>query len=88
MSRSNHDSCGGHWCNIHAPQNGVNVRKSCRLQLTRARQAGAGCPGEAGDDLAQPGSPPAGVCYHYSAQPFIAEAGLAPASMSKVEGCT
>lgn len=34
------------------------------------------------------GSPPAGVCYHYSAQPSIAEAGLAPASMSKVEGCT
>src|ERR1019366_2929857 len=38
--------------------------------------------------LLQPGSPLAGVCYHYSAQPPIAEAGLSPASMSKVEGCT
>ena len=38
--------------------------------------------------LPQPGSPPTGVCYHYSAQPSLAEAGLAPASMSKPEGCT
>ena len=38
--------------------------------------------------LPQPGSPPARVCYGYSAQPSIAEAGLAPASMSKTEGCT
>ena len=38
--------------------------------------------------LPQPGSPPTGVCYHYSAQPSIAEAGLAPASMSQFEGCT
>src|ERR1017187_3130607 len=36
--------------------------------------------------LLQPGSPLAGVCYHYSAQPPIAEAGLLPASMSKAEG--
>jgi hypothetical protein len=34
------------------------------------------------------GSPPARVCYHYSAQPSLAEAGLSPASMSKFEGCT
>ena len=38
--------------------------------------------------LPQPGSPRAGVCYNYSAQPSIAEAGLSPASMSKIEGCT
>jgi len=38
--------------------------------------------------LPQPGSPPTGVCYHYSAQPSLAEAGLSPASMSKIEGCT
>ena len=38
--------------------------------------------------LPQPGSPPTRVCYHYSAQPSIAEAGLSPASMSKPEGCT
>ena len=38
--------------------------------------------------LPQPGSPPARVCYHYSAQPPIAEAGFAPARMSKNEGCT
>jgi len=38
--------------------------------------------------LPQPGSPLPRVCYRYLAQPSIAEAGLAPASMSKVEGCT
>ncbi len=38
--------------------------------------------------LPQPGSPPTGVCYHYSAQPSLGEAGLAPAIMSKLEGCT
>jgi len=38
--------------------------------------------------LPRSGSPPTGVCYHYSAQPSIAEAGLAPASMSQFEGCT
>jgi hypothetical protein len=38
--------------------------------------------------LPQSGSPPTSVCYDYSAQPSIAEAGLAPASMSKTEGCT
>ena len=38
--------------------------------------------------LPQPGSPPAKVCYDYLAQPSIAKAGLAPASMSKTEGCT
>ena len=36
----------------------------------------------------QPGSPPTGVCYHYSAQPPIAEAGFAPARLSRIEGCT
>ena len=36
--------------------------------------------------LPQSGSPPTGVCYHYSAQPPIAETGLAPANMSKFEG--
>jgi hypothetical protein len=38
--------------------------------------------------LPQPGSPSTGVCYHYSVRPSLAEAGLAPASMSKIEGCT
>jgi hypothetical protein len=38
--------------------------------------------------LPQPGSPPTRVCYHYSAQPPIAEAGFAPARVSKNEGCT
>ena len=38
--------------------------------------------------LLQQGSPPAKVCYYYSAQPSIAEAGFAPARMSKTEGCT
>ncbi len=31
--------------------------------------------------------PPTKVCYDYLAQPSIAEAGLAPASISKTEGC-
>jgi hypothetical protein len=34
------------------------------------------------------GSPPAGVCHDYSDQPPIAEAGLTPASVSKIEGRT
>ena len=38
--------------------------------------------------LPQPGSPPTGVCYHYSAQPSLADAGIAPAGMSKPESCT
>ena len=38
--------------------------------------------------LLQQGSPPTNVCYYYSAQPSIAEAGFAPAHMSKTEGCT
>ena len=38
--------------------------------------------------LPQPGSPPTGVCYHYSAQPPIAEAGFSPARLSRIEGCT
>ena len=38
--------------------------------------------------LSQPGCPLARVCYHGAAQPPIAEAGLARASTSKVEGCT
>jgi len=38
--------------------------------------------------LPQPGSPPTRVCYHYSAQPPIAEAGFSPARVSKTEGCT
>src|SRR5438552_17546529 len=38
--------------------------------------------------LPQPESPPARVCYHYSAQPPIAEAGFSPACISKIEGCT
>ena len=57
--------------------------------------ARAGCPAHLPffgcrlrQSLLQSGSPLAGVCYHYSAQPPIAEAGLSPASMSKVEGCT
>jgi hypothetical protein len=33
-------------------------------------------------------SPPVEVCYHYSAQPPIAEAGFSPARLSKNEGCT
>jgi len=37
--------------------------------------------------LPQPGSPQAEVCYHYSAQPPIAEAGFAPARMSRIKGC-
>jgi hypothetical protein len=38
--------------------------------------------------LPQRESPPARVCYHYSAQPPIAEAGFSPARVSKNEGCT
>ena len=38
--------------------------------------------------LLQPESPPVEVCYHYSAQPPIAEAGFSPARMSRIEGCT
>jgi len=34
------------------------------------------------------GSPPTRVGYDYSAQPSLAEAGLAPPSTSKTEGCT
>jgi len=33
-------------------------------------------------------SPSSQVCYHYSAQPPIAEAGFSPARVSKNEGCT
>ncbi len=39
-------------------------------------------------ELAPAGSPPTRVCYHYSAQPPLAEAGFAPARVSKNEGCT
>src|ERR1043166_7929782 len=38
--------------------------------------------------LPRPESPPARVCYHYSAQPPISEAGFSPARVSKNEGCT
>jgi len=38
--------------------------------------------------LPRPESPPSEVCYHYSAQPPIAEAGFSPARLSKNEGCT
>src|SRR5947207_8637146 len=38
--------------------------------------------------LPRPESPPTRVCYHYSAQPSIAEAGFSPARVSKSEGCT
>ena len=38
--------------------------------------------------LLQPESPPARVCYHYSAQPPIAETGFSPVHVSKNEGCT
>src|SRR5213593_3555998 len=38
--------------------------------------------------LPRPESPPTRVCYHYSAQPPIAEAGFSPAHISKNEGCT
>ena len=59
-----------------------------RLASPRQRRDAADRPARLRQSLPQPGSPPAGVCYHYSAQPPIAEAGLAPASMAKVEGCT
>ena len=63
---------------------------------TFARAAGQSLPAAPATDsparlqqsLPQSGSPPTKVCYDYSAQPSIAEAGLAPASMSKTEGCT
>jgi hypothetical protein len=38
--------------------------------------------------LPRPESPPARVCYDYSAQPPIAEAGFSPARVSKNKGCT
>jgi hypothetical protein len=59
-------------------------------RLTSPRQwlDAADRPARLRQSLPQPGSPLAGVCYHYSAQPSIAEAGLAPASMPKFEGCT
>ena len=59
-----------------------------RLASPRPRLCAADRPARLQQSLPQPGSPPDRVCYHYSAQPSIAEAGLAPASMSKVEGCT
>src|ERR1019366_3994158 len=59
-----------------------------RLANPRRRLCAADRPARLRQSLPQPGSPPARVCYHYSAQPSLAEAGLAPASMSKTEGCT
>ena len=49
---------------------------------------GADRPARLQQSLPRPGSPPVRVCYHYSAQPPIAEAGLSPARLSKNEGCT
>jgi len=49
---------------------------------------GADRPTRLQQSLPRPGSPPVRVCYHYSAQPPIAEAGLSPARLSKNEGCT
>ena len=68
------------------------LRPAWLYQLTLAGL----CPGRAvrltfcglREGLPQPGSPLARVCYHYSAQASLAEAGLAPASVSKTEGCT
>jgi hypothetical protein len=48
----------------------------------------ADSPARLRQSLPQSGSPPTGVCYDYSAQPSIAEAGPAPASLSKTEGRT
>src|ERR1035438_5599229 len=59
-----------------------------RLANPRRRLCAADRPARLRQSLPQPGSPPTKVCYDYSAQPSIAEAGLAPASMSKTEGCT
>ena len=52
-------------------------RRPCADRPARLRQS-----------LPRPESPPARVCYHYSAQPPIAEAGFSPACVSKNEGCT
>ena len=59
-----------------------------RLANPRRRLCAADRPARLRQSLPQPGSPPTRVCYHYSAQPSLAEAGLSPASMSKTEGCT
>ena len=63
---------------------------------TLARAADQSPPAPLGTDrparlqqsLPRLGSPPVRVCYHYSAHPPIAEAGLSPARLSKNEGCT
>ena len=52
------------------------------------RRVRADRPARLRQSLPQRESPPAGVCYHYSAQPPIAEAGFSPARVSKNEGCT
>ena len=49
---------------------------------------GADRPARLQQSSPRPGSPPVRVCYHYSAQPPIAEAGLSPARLSKNKGCT
>src|SRR5205823_12485494 len=54
----------------------VAALTSPRLRL------GADRPARLRQSLPQPGSPPARVCYHYSAQPPIAEAGFSPARVS------
>ena len=58
-------------------------------RLTSPRQRSrADRPARLRQSLPRPESPPARVCYHYSAQPPIAEAGFSPARVSKNEGCT
>ena len=69
----------------------VLLRPVCwleRLTRPRRRTYATDRPARLRQSLPRPGSPPARVCYDYSAQPSIAEAGLSPASMSKTEGCT
>ena len=56
--------------------------------FARSQALATDSPARLQQSLPQSGSPPTRVCYVYSAQPSIAEAGLAPASMSKTEGCT
>ena len=59
-----------------------------RLASPRQQLGAADRPARLRQSLPQSRSPLTGVCYHYSAQPSIAEAGLAPASMLKPEGCS
>src|SRR5208282_1140976 len=76
---------------ISGRQSSLNVA-ACTFARAADQSLPAACaadsPARLRQILPQSGSPPTKVCYDYSAQPSIAEAGLAPASMSKTEGCT